>query len=102
MNRYRVKMRDRAKRQYAVARTWWRTYRQGAPNALRDELHAARELLSRHPEAGRLDEDKNAEARRLLLPKTRYIVYYRVDHDAKEVQIVTLWHSSREETEEDV
>lgn len=50
MKRYRVKLLDRAMREYAVARTWWRTYRQGAPNALRDELYAARELLSRNTE----------------------------------------------------
>lgn len=86
-------------RQYAVARAWWRTYRQGAPNALRDELRAARELLARHPEAGRIDEDKDGEARRLLLPTTRYVVFYRVDHAAQEVQIVTIRHTSREDTD---
>jgi hypothetical protein len=35
-----------------------------------------------------------------LLPTTRYIVYYRVDHDAREVQILTLWHANREAVEE--
>lgn len=86
-------------RQYAVARAWWRTYRQGAPDALRDELRAARELLSRHPEAGRIDEDNDGQARRLLLPTTRYVVFYRVDHELQEVQIVAIWHASREAAE---
>jgi plasmid stabilization system protein ParE len=76
-----------------------RTYRQSAPNALCDELRAARDLLARNPEVGRLDADQGGEIRRLLLPTTRYILYYRVDHEAKEVQILTLWHASRETTE---
>lgn len=99
MKRYRVKLLDRARREYTVARTWWRTYRQGAPNALRDELRAAGELLARNPEAGRVDEDHVGEARRLLLPSTRYIVFYRVDHAGEEVQIMALWHASREAAE---
>jgi hypothetical protein len=41
VKRYTVKLRDRAKQQYAVASTWWRTYRQGATNMLHDELRGA-------------------------------------------------------------
>ncbi len=100
MKRYRVKILGRAKRQIAAARTWWRTHRYGAPTAFRDELLAARELLSRHPEAGRVDEDQGGTARRFLLPTTRYIVFYRVYHEAQEVRIVALWHASREAAEE--
>lgn len=65
MKRYNVKLRNRAKQQYAVASIWWRTYRQGATNTLRDELRAACELLSRNPEIGRIDEDQEGETRRL-------------------------------------
>ncbi len=96
MKRYRVKLLERAKREYAVALTWWRTYRTGSPNALRDELRAARVLLAGNPEIGRLDEDQGGELRRLFLPTTRYILFYLVDHSAQELKIVALWHASRE------
>ena len=99
MKRYRVKLLDRAKREYAVARTWWRTYRQ-APNALRDELYAARDLVSRNPAIGRGDDDQGGEIRRLRLPTTRYILFYRVDDAVGEVQIIALWHASRKGVEE--
>lgn len=100
MKRYSVKLLGRAKREFAAARTWWRTYRQGAPNALRDELRAARELLAGSPEVGRIDEDQDdGKTRRLLLPTTRYVVFYRVDHMAQEVRIVAIWHASREAPE---
>jgi plasmid stabilization system protein ParE len=99
VKRYAVKLRDRAVRQYAIAGAWWRTYRLAAPNALRDEIRAACSLLSMNPEAGRIDGDQGGEVRRLLLPATRYLLYYRVDHQAREVQILTLWHASREATD---
>jgi plasmid stabilization system protein ParE len=100
VKRYRVKLLGRAKRELAAARTWWLTYRHGAPNALRDELRVARELLARNPEVGRIDEDEDSKARRLLLPTTRYVLFYRVDHAAQEVRIVAIWHATSREAPE--
>jgi plasmid stabilization system protein ParE len=99
VKRYSVKVLGRAKRQIAAARTWWRTYRHGAPDALRDELRAAHDLLARNPEVGRVDEDHDGQTRRLLLPTTRYVVFYRVAHEVREVRIIAVWHASREAPE---
>jgi plasmid stabilization system protein ParE len=98
VKRYQVKLLQRAKREYTIANTWWRTNRQAAPNLLRDELRAVRDLLAVTPEAGRVD-NRGADIRRLPLPATRYIVFYRVDHAKAEVQIAALWHASREAPE---
>lgn len=99
MKRYTVKLLGRAKREYAVANTWWRANRLAAPNALRDELRAARVLLSTTPEAGRIDEGQGSDIRRLVLPTVRYVVYYRVKHELAEVRIIAIWHASREAPE---
>ena len=96
MKHYRVKILGRAKREYAVANAWWRTYRHASPALLRDEFRAACELLARNPEAGRIDDSQKTDTRRLILPGVRYIVFYRIDHETREVQIGAFWHASRE------
>ena len=98
MKHYRVMVLERAKREYAVANTWWRINRLAAPNMLRDEFRAAKELLARIPEAGHIDQSKNTEIRCLLLPGVRYAVFYRVEHAAQEIHIAAFWHLSRETT----
>lgn len=96
--RYPVYLNPRAVRQFRGADAWWRTYRPGAPDALRDELRAARELLTYAPYAGQVDEEHD-NVRRLLLPTTRYHVYYAVYDEpgrTSRVVILQLWHASRE------
>jgi plasmid stabilization system protein ParE len=59
------------------------------------KFRAAQAFLSMSPLGARADEE-HAEVRRLLLPTVRYVVFYRVDNAAREVQILALWHASRE------
>ena len=82
-----------------MANAWWRTHRPAAREALRDELRAARQLLAGNPKAGRVAADGDDTVRRLLLPTVHYLVFYRVDDEARAVQIVALRYSSREEAE---
>ncbi len=57
---------------------------------------AARELLANFPELGRLDEDHGGEIRRIRLRTVRYILSYRVDHASRFVDILAIWHASRQ------
>lgn len=92
--RYRVHIQDRARREIAIDIAWWRINRPAAPNALREELGKARELLARNPEAGPAAED-HPGVRRLLLERVSYHVYYRVNADARQVEILAFWHTRR-------
>ena len=53
-------------------------------------------ILSVQPEIGVLSSD-NADVRRLFLRKSRYSIYYRVNRLEQQVEILSFWHSSREE-----
>ena len=99
MKRYRVELQRRAKRQFFAAQAWWRANRRAARNALREELLEARGLLSFAPLSGQVAEEHGESVRRMLLPTTRYHLYYTVDEVAAVVRVVLLWHASREAPE---
>jgi plasmid stabilization system protein ParE len=75
--------------------TWWRANRRASPNLFRDELNAGLERLETSPLATRPydHEGQPPELRRLLLPRTRYFVYFEVDGDC--VSVLAVWHASR-------
>ena len=93
MKRYEVHLLARARREYAVALAWWRINREKNPTLLRDEMRAARKRLSRFPMAGEMDRDSGGEIHRLLLARSHYFLYYRVDHAARRVEIIRLWEA---------
>lgn len=95
MKRYEVRMLGRARREYAAAAAWWRLNRRAAPNMLRNELLAARKLLAKFPEAGEVDEGQGGEVRRLLLQGSTYLLFYRVNHRARQIEILAVWHAQR-------
>jgi plasmid stabilization system protein ParE len=92
---YRVQFHSRARREYAVALVWWRANRPAAPRLLRDEVREARRLLGQHPEAGVVDEEQPEGIRRLLLKRSKYHLFYSVDHGKRQVQVLLLWHAKR-------
>jgi len=95
---YEIWLAPRARRELAVARAWWRLHRPAAPDAISRAMRAARKTLSRFPEAGAVADDPTLEARglrQLLLASIDYHVYYRILHEDRRVEIVTIWHGSR-------
>jgi plasmid stabilization system protein ParE len=95
VTRYRIYVLARARRDYAAALAWWRLNRLAAPRMLRDEMRAAKKLLSALPEAGALDVTRKGEIRRLLLRGSNYFVYYRVDGEQRRIEILSIWHAQR-------
>jgi plasmid stabilization system protein ParE len=85
-----------ADREIFSARRWWRSHRLGAPDALDDEFSRALGLLARHPEIGALTTSvRAAHTRRIVLPRSRYVLYYRVVPAAMRIEILAFWHTSR-------
>lgn len=84
-----------AKAQIEEISAWWAENRQKAPTLFDDELGAALERLASAPWIGAKLRVRSRSLRRLVLQRSRYHVYYRVDSAADQVEIVAIWHTSR-------
>jgi len=85
---------DEAQRDIAEACEWWEENRPDAPNAIRDEIDHAFNLISSQPHVGAPAVTTNLpNVRRLHLGRIRYHLYYRVTSSA--VEVLAFWHSSR-------
>lgn len=89
----------RAAAQTEAANLWWRENRLQAPDALREELERAVQLIALQPEIGATARNtKLAGVRRVLLSRVRYHLCYRiVDGPPRSIEVLSLWHTSRGE-----
>jgi plasmid stabilization system protein ParE len=79
-----------------VASRWWRANRPAAPDLFDRELLAVLALLQSAPLGGApLRSPRLPGARRVPLPRTRYLLYYRVLETPDTVRVLRLWHASR-------
>lgn len=84
----------RAAREIERVVQWWAVNRPAAPDAVRQDLQAALNLVLVQPDIGvRVTEASSPDVRRLHLDRIRYWVYYRVRRNRLEV--LSVWHSSR-------
>jgi plasmid stabilization system protein ParE len=88
----KVRFVRRAERQVDVIDEWWREHRPAAPSLFTTELEAAVALLRTTPHAGAPYAAVDGVFR-LLLPKSRYWIYYRLV--GAELQISAVWHAQR-------
>jgi plasmid stabilization system protein ParE len=96
VKRYRVELSPEALEQAQAIRSWWIENRPAAPDLFVEELGAAIRKLGAVPRSGaRYQATTQSEMRRVLMPRTRYHVYYTVDDDARLVRVHTIWHMSR-------
>jgi plasmid stabilization system protein ParE len=96
MSRLRVVLTENALDQLEQIDAWWHTNRPKNPTLVEAELREAIQALSAQPEAGTIFARRGVRGvRRLLLPRSQYYVYYRVNRDEKQVQIVAVWRTSR-------
>jgi plasmid stabilization system protein ParE len=89
----------RATAQTEAGNLWWRENRPQAPEALREELEQAVQLIALQPKIGATARNiKLAGVRRVLLSRVRYHLYYRVvDGPPQSIEVLSLWHTSRGE-----
>ena len=75
---------------------WWRANRPSAPELFFFELAEALEALHHTPVMGvRYLDRGGATLRRLLLPRTRYHLYFSYDVEANLVEVRAVWHTAR-------
>ena len=87
----------RASRHVEDAGRWWRENRTKAPEALREELNQALQLIASQPDVGAMARNtKLAGVRWILLSRVSYHLYYRLlETPASSLQVVALWQTSR-------
>lgn len=91
-----VKATPRAAAEIRRASAWWRANRPAAPLALVEDLERALKLVAAQPGIGARARNAKKEAvRRLLLSRTGYHLYYQVNAEAGQIEVVALWHSRR-------
>ncbi len=75
---------------------WWQAHRPAAPDLFLRELDEAAGLLVVTPEAGvPYKTRKGSLVRYVLLPRTKYHVYYEVERAAGVVMILSVWSAVR-------
>lgn len=80
--------------QLLAADDWWRANREKAPDLFATELNEAIDLLRRTPDAGAAYRNEQLpDARRFLLRRTRFHLYYVVRGDV--LVIVAVWSAIR-------
>lgn len=92
-----VRITPRAKRHIAQAVKWWAENRDKAPSALIEDLEEAYLQIATFAGIGAKEGVATARReRRILLPRVRYHLYYRVvGTPPRRVEVLALWHASR-------
>lgn len=92
---YRVRLTLPAEVQGLEISDWWDANRPKAPGLFDHEMAKALEFLSRAPHSGVSLRGRRRGLRRIVLHKTRYYVYYRIDEADREVEVMAVWHTSK-------
>ena len=86
----------RAAREISDASEWWEANRTSAPDALLRDLEAALALIAREPRCGAPATGTLVKGvRRVLLPRIRYHLYYRIARRPPGIQVLAFWHAHR-------
>ncbi len=84
-----------AEAQLVAIRSWWLANRPAAPELLDRELDAGVAALRSAAHAFPVYRTEgDAEIRRLLLPRSRYAVYFSIE-PGDVVLVVAVWHTAR-------
>lgn len=91
----KLEIAPRALREAERCAAWWRENRPAAPDRFEEELREALERIKAFPKLGSAYQAMaGREHRRMLMPVTRYHVYYRVAGPDL-VRVVAIWSSIR-------
>jgi len=73
---------------------WWVENRRAAPDLFVQELEEAMRILATSPNFGAIYRFV-PRVRKVLLPRTRYLLYCAVDDVARVVRVLAIRHASR-------
>lgn len=94
--RFRVELSPQARDQLTTINLWWARNRPAAPALVAAELETAVQQLATSPESGHLhDGNRPLPVRKLLMPRSRYHLYYEVDSASRLVTVLAVWHVAR-------
>jgi plasmid stabilization system protein ParE len=92
----RLVVAPRAEAQIRRISEWWHRHRIATPQVFAVELANAFEALAKAPTLGLHYADRREVAiRRVLVPRSRYHVYFSYDEAADVVQIRCVWNAMR-------
>jgi len=92
---FRVKVVRRAARQIEDGAAWWVENRPSAPDALRGICGSPR-VDRQTPNIGAKALNAKLEGvRRIHLSRIRYHLYYRARFEARTIDVLAFWHTSR-------
>ena len=93
---FRVELSPQARAHIAAINLWWAENRPAAQTLVAAEFQTAIQQLATSPESGRLhDRRRQVHVKKLLMPRSRYQLYYEVDLATRLVTILAVWHVSR-------
>jgi plasmid stabilization system protein ParE len=93
-SRLAIRVAHRAAGEIAEVDVWWQKNRPDAPDAVREEIERAFDLISSQPKVGARAVNASLQGvRRVHLARIRYNLYYRTMSSA--VEVLAFWHSSR-------
>ncbi|MEO8196295.1 MAG: type II toxin-antitoxin system RelE/ParE family toxin [Thermoanaerobaculia bacterium] len=93
----RLRVAPRAAIQIQTAARWWKVNRTKAPAAFFEDLSRTLAILRVQPDLGMRVANPNLPGvRRVLLERVRYYLYYCEDDTNEVLEVLALWHSSRD------
>jgi plasmid stabilization system protein ParE len=92
----KVELAEPARRQAEKIEAWWAENRSAAPSLFAREFRDALEHIRQNPGLGTSwPTEKRPDLRRVLMPRTRHHVYFRVDVPKQVVQVLAVWGTPR-------
>ena len=88
----------RAQRQADEIEVWWAENRPAAPTLFVDELEEAFRRICEMPSAGvGWPTPRRPTLRRILMPRTKNHVYFRVDETKQIIRVLAVWGAPKGE-----
>jgi len=82
--------------QIRAVHDWWKDHRSAAPELFREEVAATLEIIKSSPSAAKTYPFPAIPGlRRILMPRTRYHLYFSLHDQGKLIFVHALWHTSR-------
>jgi len=91
----KLRLSELAQQQIEEINAWWQEHREAAPLLFRQELGEAILQIEANPDLGTPYLKAAKLYRWVLLPKTRYLLYYEFDKEAGLLAVTTLWNARR-------
>lgn len=90
-----IRITRRAAREIREASAWWDANRRAAPEAFRQAIATAFDLIATQPRIGAVATNTRlAGVRRVHLAQIHYYLYYRL-RSPQALEVLALWHTSR-------